>query len=94
MAKRKLVVKCDNCGKPMVIGHSKFYNRSGYCGIYCSLDCYLDAYGGEIEHGTLSLEMAKDCACEIFEDTPKEIKTVQIETGGLRKLTPEEVEKL
>ena len=92
MAQRKLIVRCDNCGKPMVIGHSKFYNRSGYCGIYCSIDCYLDAYGGEIEHGTLSLEMAKDCACEIFEDTPKQTKVIEV--GGLRKLTPEEIENL
>lgn len=94
MGKKKLTIRCDGCGKEMTIGKSKYYNRSGYCGVYCSLECYLEAYGGEIEHGTLTLEKALDCSCDIYEDSPVEIKTVEVKTGGFHKLSSDEIEKL
>ena len=91
---KKRIIKCDGCGKEMTIGKSKYYNRSGYCGVYCSLECYLEAYGDEIEHGTLTLEKALDCSCDIYEDTPIVEKTVTITEGGRHKLSSEEIEKL
>ena len=94
MGKKKLTIRCDGCGKEMTIGKSKYYNRSGYCGVYCSLECYLEAYGGEIEHGTLTLEKALDCSCDIYETTPIVQKTVEITEGGTRKLSEDEVDKL
>ena len=91
---KKRIIRCDGCGKEMTIGKSKYYNRSGYCGVYCSLECYLEAYGGEIEHGTLTLEKALDCSCDIYDDAPIVEKTVTITEGGRHKLSSEEIEKL
>lgn len=90
---KKLFVKCDNCGKHIVIGEDEYYKKPGYSSVYCSPECYHEAYD-DYESGTMTLDEADTCCCEVYEDHPVIKKTVEVVEGGPRKLSPEEIEKL
>ena len=90
----QLFVKCECCGKHIVIGKDEYFKRRGYCAIFCSLECYTEAYETEIQHGTMSLEEADNSLCSVYEDHPYTTKLVEVKEGGPRKLSPIEVDSL